>query len=200
MSRKIGWMLVGIFCLVLVPLRAGAQETQWKKLIAAGAKAHQQGLYGDAEKSLKAALKEAEHFEPQDTRLAINLNNLAELYRLQSKYTEAEPLYKQSLAIMEEALGPGHPNVATTLNNLAELYRDQGQYDEAEPLYKRRLAIRGHHKGSGPRGRTRADKSDLLRFFPLIARHERRTEMANSMRSGEECRGCSDAEPWKMEP
>ena len=73
--RKIGWMLVGIFCLVLVPLRAGAQETQWKKHMAAAAKAHQQGNYGDAEKSFKAALEEAEHFEPQDTRLAINLHN-----------------------------------------------------------------------------------------------------------------------------
>ena len=137
MLRKICWMLVGIFCMVFVSIRAGTQESQWKKHMAAAAKEHQQGHYSDAEKSLKAALEEAEHFGPQDTRLAININNLAELYRLQAKYTEAEPLYKRSLAIWEKALGLEHPNVAKSLNNLASLYRLQGRLAEAEPLNER---------------------------------------------------------------
>ena len=70
-----------------------------------------------------------------------SLNNLAELYRDQGRYAEAEPLYKRSLAIREKALGPDHPDVATALNNLAVLYEDQGRYADAEPLYKRSLAI-----------------------------------------------------------
>ncbi len=70
------------------------------------------------------------------------LNNLAELYRAQGKYAEAEPLYKRALAIRENALGPHHQDVATSLNNLALLYRAQGRHAEAEPLYKRSLAIR----------------------------------------------------------
>ena len=41
-----------------------------------------------------------------------SLNNLAELYRNQGRYAEAEPLYKRSLAIREKALGPDHPDVA----------------------------------------------------------------------------------------
>jgi tetratricopeptide (TPR) repeat protein len=45
-------------------------------------------------------------------------------------------LYKRSLAILEKALGPDHPNVATALNNLALLYKNQGRYADAEPLYK----------------------------------------------------------------
>ena len=61
------------------------------------------------------------------------MNNLAELYRAQGKYAEAEPLYKRALGIREKALGPDHPDVATGLNNLAELYRVQGKYAEAEP-------------------------------------------------------------------
>ena len=40
-----------------------------------------------------------------------SLNNLAELYRAQGHYAEAEPLYKRSLAIWEKALGPEHPDV-----------------------------------------------------------------------------------------
>ena len=54
--------------------------------------------------------------------VAKSLNNLAELYRYQGRYAEAEPLYKRSLAIREKALGPDHPDVAISLNNLASLY------------------------------------------------------------------------------
>ena len=51
------------------------------------------------------------------------------------------PLYKRSLAVVEKALGPDHPQVATSLNSLAALYRNQGLYGDAEPLFKRSLAI-----------------------------------------------------------
>lgn len=57
-------------------------------------------------------------------------------------YPAAEPLYKRSLAIREQALGPEHPDVGQSLNNLAALYADQGRYVEAEPLYKRSLVVR----------------------------------------------------------
>ena len=80
--------------------------------------------------------------------MGTSLNNLAELYRAQSRDAEAGPLYRRSIAIFEKALGLEHPSVGTSLNNLAELYRDQGRYDEAEPLYKRSLAIR--EKALGP--------------------------------------------------
>jgi len=141
MLRKVCWMLVGILCVVFVSIQACTQETQWRKHMAAGAKAHREGRYTDAERSFQAAVKEAEAFGPQDPRLATSLNNLAELYRLQGKYAEAEPLNKRSLAIREKALGPAHPDVANSLNNLAGLYHQQGKYNEAEPLYKRSLEI-----------------------------------------------------------
>ena len=66
---------------------------------------------------------------------------MAELYRNQGKYNEAEPLYLRSLVISEKALGKDHPEVATSLNNLAGLYNSQGKYNEAESLYQRSLAI-----------------------------------------------------------
>ncbi len=66
---------------------------------------------------------------------------MAELYRAQGRYAEAEPLFKRALAINEKALGPEHPRVATSLNNLANLYRAQGKSAEAELLVKRSLAI-----------------------------------------------------------
>jgi tetratricopeptide (TPR) repeat protein len=71
----------------------------------------------------------------------MSLNNLADLYSDQGRYSEAEPLFKRSLAIDEKALGPSHPYVATSLNDLASLYNEMGRYTEAEPLYKRALTI-----------------------------------------------------------
>jgi tetratricopeptide (TPR) repeat protein len=63
------------------------------------------------------------------------------LYRSQERYAEAESLYKRSLSIIEQQLGPEHPDVATSLNNLANLYYVQGRYSEAEPLYLAGLRI-----------------------------------------------------------
>ena len=144
---KRGWLLAGLLALALSS-HGFAQGDQWESHMAAGEAAYRQGDYAEAESRFDAALKEAEAFGPEDPRLAMSLNNLAELYRAQGRYGEAEPLYRRSLAIWEKALGPEHPDVATSLNNLALLYDAQGRYPEAEPLYRRALAIR--EKALGP--------------------------------------------------
>ena len=73
---------------------------------------------------------------------APTLSNLAYLYYSQGRYSEAEPLLVQALALRKRLLGEEHPDVAESLNNLAELYRSQGRYSEAEPLYEQALALR----------------------------------------------------------
>ena len=75
-----------------------------------------------------------------DVILASTLNNLAERYKEEGRYADADPLYNRALAIREKALGPDHPDVAQSVNNLANLYSAQGRYADAEPLYKRALA------------------------------------------------------------
>ena len=80
--------------------------------------------------------------------VATTLNNLALLYQTRGRYAEAESHYKRSLAIVEKALGPQHPNVGTALINLAELYRAQGRNAEAEPLLARSRAISEKARGS----------------------------------------------------
>ena len=74
--------------------------------------------------------------------LAHSLNNLGILYCQQEKYNQAEPLFKQSLALGQELLGENHLDVASSLNNLAEMYSSQRRYEEAEPLFKQALAMR----------------------------------------------------------
>lgn len=113
----------------------------WEKAHEAGMSAYRENNYSDAEKQFKTALKEAEKFSIDDRRLTLTLGNLAELYRIQSKYSEATPYLKRLVTIDEEIWGPQHPNVAARLNNLAGNLRAQGMLAEAEPLYKRSLNI-----------------------------------------------------------
>jgi len=78
----------------------------------------------------------------QGIDLATCLHWMAELYRAQGQYAEAEPLYRRSLSIREQYLGQEHLQVSTSLDSLAMLYRWQGRYTEAEPLFIRSLSIR----------------------------------------------------------
>jgi tetratricopeptide (TPR) repeat protein len=90
-------------------------------------------------------LKEA---DGQDTEeYAASLNATAVMLKSQGQFEQAEPLYKQSLAIFENLFGKDHPSVAISINNLAELYRAQGKFADAEPLYKRSLEIRENTHG-----------------------------------------------------
>ncbi|MFN9547900.1 MAG: tetratricopeptide repeat protein, partial [Cyanobacteriota bacterium] len=52
-------------------------------------------------------------------------------------YGEAEPLYRRSLAILEKALSPEHPDTIKVLNNLATMYLAISKAAAAELLLQR---------------------------------------------------------------
>ncbi|MFN9170927.1 MAG: tetratricopeptide repeat protein [Dolichospermum sp.] len=74
--------------------------------------------------------------------LATSLNNLADLYYNQGKYSEAEPLYLDALEMRKRLFTGDYPDVASSLNNLAGLYYKQGRHSEAEPLLLDALEMR----------------------------------------------------------
>lgn len=78
---------------------------------------------------------------PASPRLVLALDRIANLYKQQGRYAEAEQLSLRSLTIAEEQLGANHPSTGGCLNNLAGLYQGMGKYAEAEPLYIRSLDI-----------------------------------------------------------
>ncbi|MFY9655733.1 MAG: tetratricopeptide repeat protein, partial [Methylocystis sp.] len=80
--------------------------------------------------------------------IAVSLNNLAQLYMHQGRYTEAETDYKRAVAIWEKSLGAESPTFATGLVNLASIYDLQGLYAEGRPLLERALAIKEKRLGS----------------------------------------------------
>ncbi len=77
--------------------------------------------------------------------MATGVNNLATLYETEGKYTEAEPLCKRSLTILEKALGPDQLDVAQSLENYAALLRENGRDTEAIAMEARAKAIRAKH-------------------------------------------------------
>jgi tetratricopeptide (TPR) repeat protein len=113
----------------------------WEEHHQAGLAAYQGKKYSEAEKQFKTALTEAEKLSTDDWRLTRTLSSLAEVYRFQSKFYQAEAYFKRLVEIDEKKFGPDHSNVAAHLNNLAGNYRAQGKLAEAEPLYKRALEI-----------------------------------------------------------
>jgi len=101
------------------------------------------GLYSKAEYWSRRALAIDEaSFGKDHPNVAIDLNNLAQLYQATNRLKEAEPLMKRALALDEASFGKDHPDVAIDLNNLAQLYQDTNRLKEAEPLYRRALEIR----------------------------------------------------------
>ncbi len=111
-----------------------------------------QGKYERAERVLTRAIAIWENnFSSDDGKATVLrewdwtyvdcLNALAELYRIQGRFLEAEPIYQRALALADR---PGMGSVLSqVLNNLATLYDTEGQHAQAELIYKRALEIGG---------------------------------------------------------
>ena len=67
---------------------------------------------------LRRALAEAKAgFGEDDPHVAAARNNLAELYRLQRRFDEAEKLYAVAAAALEKHYGPSHPAAGAAVHN-----------------------------------------------------------------------------------
>ena len=77
-----------------------------QELTEKGEQAYQAGNYKEAISYLEKALKQAEkEFGKNHENYATSCNNLAELYREQGRYAEAEPLYKEAKEILGKVHG-----------------------------------------------------------------------------------------------
>ncbi|MEM7350777.1 MAG: serine/threonine-protein kinase [Acidobacteriota bacterium] len=104
------------------------------------------------------------------------LDELASLYHDRGEYERAEPLYRDALASLEQALGSEHPLVAISLNNLAFLYFAQGRDEAAEPLLLRTLEIQ--EKVLGPDDpRLAASLNNLGNLYRSRAEHDRAEQL-----------------------
>jgi peroxiredoxin/tetratricopeptide (TPR) repeat protein len=150
--------IITAFLLLLpatLPVFAQGAGSEWDTLNQEAMELYRTGKYDRGVLVARKALEVAEkNVGPNHLDVATSLNNLAllyytqgRLYRAQTRYAQAEPLYKRALAIREKALGPDHPDVAECLNNLAEFYHTQGRYAKAEKLKQQAARIRAIQLG-----------------------------------------------------
>jgi len=100
------------------------------------------GNYEAAERSLRAAVEQAETLGSTDPRAAVLFNDLGSVYHFENKYAQAEWAYRRAIDLCQAACGPEAPLTARFTVNLAQLYLETGQYAKAERLGIRSLVIR----------------------------------------------------------
>lgn len=122
-------------------------EQQIDRLNQIAVKLYRQSDYSQAVIFAKQALELTQRLRGDNhIDVATRFNNLAQIYKVQGHYSEAEPLLKRALALLS-LLENEHRRVALSWNNLANLYREQGRYSEAEPLLKQALNLLQHQLG-----------------------------------------------------
>ncbi|MEO0533337.1 MAG: tetratricopeptide repeat protein [Cyanobacteria bacterium P01_A01_bin.123] len=116
-----------------------ATVNEIERLSRVGIALGKKGQYGKAEPIMHRALATSKLLlDETHPEIANCLNNLAVLYDKQGRYSEAELLHQEVLAIRKRL----SIKAASSLNSLAGVYLKQGRYSEAEPLLQESLAVR----------------------------------------------------------
>ena len=104
------------------------------------------------------------------------LNGLANLYREQGKYEQAEPLYQRALRIREQQLGLEHPETAEIIHDLARSWEVQGNSEEASIWYARALAVREQALGTH-HPKTTETRTHLIALLHALGQHEQAVQL-----------------------
>jgi tetratricopeptide (TPR) repeat protein len=122
--------------------------------------ARQQVRMGDAEKYYLQASLQAEKLPPGDPRQLQALQELAGIYVVERRSSEAEKVEKHALALVEMGAGPDDPQVANVLENLAMGNLFRNNLPAAQEYAERALRIR--EQTSGPADTRLAMTIDLM--------------------------------------
>jgi tetratricopeptide (TPR) repeat protein len=173
-NRIVGQLVLGVCCVASGAAPALAQDAAlWQKCVEGAKAAYRQQDYDRCEQLLGTALAEARKFGADDAHVGVTLHNQANLAAARGKDAEAEPLYRQALAILEKARGAEHAQAALARLGLADFLAARGRYTEAEPDYQRTLtsleqALGPHHP----------IVATVLDRYALLLRHADRTAEA----------------------
>jgi tetratricopeptide (TPR) repeat protein len=133
-------VIASLALLANAPARAEDHNATFANLYWGAQAAKDRSDYARAEKDYLLAVKEAEHFPPNDCRLVRTLEDLADVYELQGLPQSAVPLRERIVAIYQKQFGDHYPRVAIAMVKVALCYRTQGNSVQAETYYKKALA------------------------------------------------------------
>lgn len=122
-------------------------EVRWTQVWKQVQQSLNQANFNETESLLQTLLTLAQTLPMRDSRRALSLETLAQLYFSHGKFAQAEPLVKNIIQLHESNLGPEHPDVGVYINNLALLYHRQKKHYLAESEYQRSIAIQTKQLG-----------------------------------------------------
>lgn len=97
----------------------------------------------EGERRARAALEGATSGSAGDRAVVADLNRLlGDALYLQQRYAEAEPHFREALALRRAVFGNENADTAVSVSDLANTLKALGRLAEAEPVYREALAIR----------------------------------------------------------
>lgn len=130
----------------------------------------------DAEARMDQSLAAAATVMKENAENYIKLQiNLANVYRFEKKYGEAEALYQKAIAVKEKKLG-AHPDLAHLKKGLAQLYMDMGKTEEVERLLVSAYDINKRKLGE-KNPATVAVQQELANFYRFTGNKEKAGEL-----------------------
>jgi tetratricopeptide (TPR) repeat protein len=115
--------------------------SSWERYNIAGQQALSAGKPLDAETQFKLAIQEAESMGPNEPKIATSMSALANAYRQQGKYADAEPMYKKAVETMSRIKGPTCQELIPIYDNYAKMLRAAGRGPEADKMDAKARAI-----------------------------------------------------------
>jgi serine/threonine protein kinase/tetratricopeptide (TPR) repeat protein len=138
-------------------------ETQGTLLATLGRLYAQLGLYDRAVEVLQQSVAIERRRGGAHPDLVGALRDLGRALAEGGRFAEAEPVFREALALAERLYPEDHGEIAIALNNYALVEHDLGRYEEAEPLYRRAVERERRLGGATARqGTARANWALLL--------------------------------------
>ncbi|MBK9622761.1 MAG: tetratricopeptide repeat protein [Candidatus Obscuribacter sp.] len=140
-------------------------DREWSLAFENGQQLLRAGRKTEGERLVLDLIARAEQFPPNDNRLVVSMECLAEHYFCLNAFAKAEPLVKRIIQRLQATLGPEHQDLGNSINNLGLLYHRQKKYFMAETEYQKALTILGKTLGSAhvQTANTVANYAKLLR-------------------------------------
>lgn len=108
---------------------------------------------------------------------------------------DAKEHYDKGLAMMQERLGPHHPNVATAIQNLGTFFLQVAAFDQALESFRQALIIRRRFVGEdNPLAMESKNGIELVQKFQASKNREERAGIVSDYRL---CRQCGAVRPRK---
>jgi tetratricopeptide (TPR) repeat protein len=134
--------------------------------------------YGEAESSLKQALKYIEaELGASHPELIFTLSSLGGLYTATARYADAEQQYQRALAILEPFGSDFDTRIARLLHALGVMYVKAGRKEEADAALARATEIARRNLGQ------HSDMISIIDDYATVLKNQGKSKQAEELRT-----------------